>query len=198
MFQSLLRLCLLIQHERVTKERDQCWDLLQIHYKHFLYIGKKRGRYQKFIFGGAAHPRYSREHHHQPEVAVRQSICLIYDPWFPWISWTGTNCRIQGAQIPGAAQIPWFLWAVVRRATPRNCTEGIFGYEEMAGDVLENTALVTWWHIKNGRWWQERWGQKTRGLSPGSSSSMRGRQHEHGDAAWFSTKGVSWFHTFEK
>lgn len=30
-----------------------------------------------------------------------------------------------------------------KRATPRNRAEGIFGYEEMAEHVLENTAMMT-------------------------------------------------------
>lgn len=55
----------------------------------------------KYFSVEVVHPRYSREQH-KLKAAVRPSICLIYDPWFP-------------SQILGAAQIPWFLWIVARK-----------------------------------------------------------------------------------
>lgn len=205
MFWPLLRLCLLHQHERVTSWGVSAETSSRSTANISPTLQNKKAGIKNFSLE-MVHPRYSRGHHHPLKAAVRQNICLIYEPWFPMEQLNWHELQDVGSTNSGSStdSLTPVNHGQKKEQHPEICAEGISGYEEMAEDMLENTALMTWWHIKkkkkkNYRWWQKWWGKKMCVLYLSSSSSNMGSgQHKHGDAPWSSAKRVSSFHILVK
>lgn len=138
MFWPLLRLCPLNQHEKVTNRAFSAETSLRSTANISRALQKKR-QVSKIYLWKCCTPG-------TPENTIinLKQQCGKISP-----SFTNHDSHRSG-ELGWAAGCGEHKYSE-ERTTPRNCAEGTFGYEEMAEGVLENTGLMTWWHIKK---WQ--------------------------------------------